>query len=417
MMKMKWDQFYKKPYHERLEMIASDRDLSDEERQRLFADNSDVSNNLIENFLTDYPLPEGVVTNLKVNGRSHLVPMVVEEPSVIAAASNGSKLLAAGDGIHAVVSDRLVGGQIIVKGAEVDQLKRFVNDNEATIFKIANDSHPRVLLYGRGAQKLGVRKLDETFASVDLAVDTGEAMGANMINTMLETVAAWLQQKLGVVITMAILSNYADQSIVAVSGIVPFDKLKNQFLSGEVVAQRIADASHVAQIDIYRAATHNKGIMNGIDASAIAFGNDWRAIESAAQSFASRDGQYRGLSQWQVTPAGLRGKMTVPIPIGYVGGATKVLPLAKINQKIAGVYNVTEEMQIIAAVGLAQNLAALKALVTDGIQKGHMNLQLKSLAMANGATSEEVAAVVTALRKLDHPSSQAVKQILEQLRR
>lgn len=416
MMKTKWDHFYKKTYQQRLDLIAKEVGLSADQLNKLGND-STVSRNLIENFLTDYPLPEGVVTNLKVNGQEHLVPMVTEEPSVIAAASNGSKLLASGTGIKAEVLSHLIGGQIVIKDFPLAKLTQFVDQHRPELFAVANGSHPHILQYGGGAQKVGVRKLDEHFTSVDLAVDPGEAMGANTINTMLEAAAAWLQQKLAVTVTMAILTNFEAERIVQVNGTVPFSALETQSMSGETVAKRIADASRIAEIDHYRAATHNKGIMNGIDAAVIAFGNDWRAVESAAHSYAAKDGHYRGLSQWSVSATGLAGHLTIPMPIGYVGGATKVLPLAKINQQIAQVTNVREEMKVIAAVGLAQNLAALKALVTDGIQKGHMNLQLNSLAMANGATREELPVVVDRLKKMKQPDSTDVKQILRQLRR
>lgn len=417
MMENKWDHFYKKSYSERLKLIAQSVGLTDEQIATITQNHDVVSGELIENSLTDYALPEGVVTGLVVNGTSHLVPMVTEEPSVIAAASNGAKLLSAGSGIQCVVPHKLVNGQVIVKNAKFATLSAFIESNRSQLISLADQSHPSILKYGGGARDIRLRKLSDHFASIDLVADTGEAMGANIMNTMLEAIAHFISDQLKVETTIAILSNFADSAVVQVTGRVNVSRLASQSLSGQVVAQRIADASDVAQLDINRAATHNKGIMNGVDAAVMAFGNDWRAVESAAHSFAAHDGRYKGLSTWQVTGDQLIGKMVLPVPIGFVGGASKVLPMAVINKQIAQIHNSKEEMQVIGAVGLAQNLAALKALVTDGIQKGHMNLQLKSLALSNGATTEELPAVVEQLQKMANPDSQSVKEILKTMRR
>ena len=416
-MENKRDHFYKKSYEQRLSLIAEAANLSKAQLDLLGRSLNPRSGELIENNLTDYPLPEGIAVGLVVNGHEHLVPMVTEEPSVIAAASNGAKLLSAGAGIHCSVPDNLVSGQIIVKDADPHQVTKFVHDYQQQLIQIADQSHPSVLKYGGGAKGLDVRILSKQFLSVDLLVDTGEAMGANIINTMLEAVSNWLSEQLTVETTMAILTNFVDQAIVEVSGKVAMAKLGTKSLSGPQVAQKIADASQVAQLDIRRATTHNKGIMNGVDAAVMAFGNDWRAVESAAHAFAARSGSYQGLSTWEIDEDQLVGRMSLPVPIGFVGGASKVLPLAGINKQIAQIDNSREEMQVVAALGLAQNLAALKALVTDGIQKGHMNLQLRSLALSNGTTMQELPVVVRKLQGMDHPSSQTVKEILKTLRR
>lgn len=416
-MENKRDHFYKKSYEQRFSLIAEAANLSKAQLDLLGRSLNPRSGELIENNLTDYPLPEGIAVGLVVNGHEHLVPMVTEEPSVIAAASNGAKLLSAGAGIHCSVPDNLVSGQIIVKDADPHQVTKFVHDYQQQLIQIADQSHPSVLKYGGGAKGLDVRILSKQFLSVDLLVDTGEAMGANIINTMLEAVSNWLSEQLTVETTMAILTNFVDQAIVEVSGKVAMAKLGTKSLSGPQVAQKIADASQVAQLDIRRATTHNKGIMNGVDAAVMAFGNDWRAVESAAHAFAARSGSYQGLSTWEIDEDQLVGRMSLPVPIGFVGGASKVLPLAGINKQIAQIGNSREEMQVVAALGLAQNLAALKALVTDGIQKGHMNLQLRSLALSNGTTMQELPVVVRKLQGMDHPSSQTVKEILKTLRR
>lgn len=416
-MENKWDHFYKKSYEQRLSLIAEAANLSKPQLDLLGRSLNPRSGELIENNLTDYPLPEGIAVGLVVNDHEHLVPMVTEEPSVIAAASNGAKLLSAGAGIHCSVPDNLVSGQVIVKDGDPHQVTKFVHDYQQQLIQIADQSHPSVLKYGGGAKNLDVRILSKQFLSVDLLVDTGEAMGANIINTMLEAVSNWLSEQLTVETTMAILTNFADKAIVEVSGKVAMAKLGTKSLSGAQVAQKIADASQVAQLDIQRATTHNKGIMNGVDAAVMAFGNDWRAVESAAHAFAARSGSYQGLSTWEIDKDQLVGRMSLPVPIGFVGGASKVLPLAGINKQIAQIGNSREEMQVVAALGLAQNLAALKALVTDGIQKGHMNLQLRSLALSNGTTMQELPVVVRKLQGMDHPSSQTVKEILKTLRR
>lgn len=416
-MENKWDHFYKKSYEQRLSLIAEAANLSKPQLDLLGRSLNPRSGELIENNLTDYPLPEGIAVGLVVNGHEHLVPIVTEEPSVIAAASNGAKLLSAGAGIHCSVPDNLVSGQVIVKDGDPHQVTKFVHDYQQQLIQIADQSHPSVLKYGGGAKNLDVRILSKQFLSVDLLVDTGEAMGANIINTMLEAVSNWLSEQLTVETTVAILTNFADKAIVEVSGKVAMAKLGTKSLSGAQVAQKIADASQVAQLDIQRATTHNKGIMNGVDAAVMAFGNDWRAVESAAHAFAARTGSYQGLSTWEIDKDQLVGRMSLPVPIGFVGGASKVLPLAGINKQIAQIGNSREEMQVVAALGLAQNLAALKALVTDGIQKGHMNLQLRSLALSNGTTMQELPVVVRKLQGMDHPSSQTVKEILKTLRR
>ena len=416
MMENKWDHFYKKSYEERLKMIAEATHLSAAQLTLLRQQLNPVSGELVENNLVDYSLPEGIAVGLVVNGQEHLVPMVTEEPSVIAAASNGAKLLSAGEGIKCRCSDKLVSGQIIVKGADPDQVTKFVRDHHQQLIQIANQSHPSILNYGGGAKRLDVRVLSNQFLSVDLLVDTGEAMGANIVNTMLEATSNWLSDQLAVETTMAILTNFADHALVKVTGTVAVSKLATKSLSGSRVAQKIADASEVAQLDIQRATTHNKGIMNGVDAAVIAFGNDWRAVESAAHAFAARGDSYQGLSKWRVVNDQLVGQMTLPVPIGFVGGASKVLPLVGINKQIAQLHNSREEMQVVAAIGLAQNLAALKALVTEGIQKGHMNLQLRSLALSNGATVKELPAVVKQLGTVHNPNSQTVKEILKTIR-
>lgn len=411
-----WNHFYQKSAEQRLALVAQWAHLTPSQLNDLQQTNAPIFDHLIENYLADYALPEGVVTHLTVNGTAYLVPMVIEEPSVIAAASNGSKLLSAGQGISATIKERLLGGEVVMKNASNAALSALVARQQVTLIQLANASHPSILRHGGGAKRLTVRKLDDQFTAVDLLVDPGEAMGANLINTMLEAVAGWFRDRQYDVI-MAILTNNADHSLVRVQGTISFDRLGATLEAGRNVADRIADASTVAEIDPHRAVTNNKGIMNGVDAVVLAMGNDWRAVESAVHAFAASTGQYRGLSHWRVTQTGLTGDMTIPLPVGYVGGAAGVFQMVAVNHAIAHVTDVSELMKVIAAVGLAQNLAALKALVTDGIQKGHMSLQLKSLAMANGTKPAELGFIVGELRKLAQPDAEDVKQLLVQLRK
>ncbi|MCL0330447.1 hydroxymethylglutaryl-CoA reductase, degradative [Apilactobacillus xinyiensis] len=406
--------FYTKNYKDRLNIISKFSNI-DAQYVNEKTDFNAINDNLIENYVTDYSLPEGVCVNLKVNGKTYVVPMVTEEPSVIAAASNGANLLSSFDGIQADVDKRLLTGQIIIKTNNYNLLYGYVNNHISDIIKIADDAHPSILKYGGGAKKISIRRLDDDYCSIDLSVDVAEAMGANIINTMLEAVAAFLSNRYGDDILMSILSNYATDSLVKVRGTVKYEKLSQS--NGLQIAHKIAEASHIAQIDPYRATTHNKGIMNGIDAVVIAMGNDWRSIESAAHAYAANNGNYHGLSTWVVDDdkRELIGEMTLPLPLGYVGGVTNVFPKVKLNQQMAQVNSAKELMKITAGVGLSQNLAALKALVTDGIQKGHMHLQLKSLAMSAGANAGQVKNVVKELRLTKHPSLSDAKLILQKI--
>lgn len=408
--------FYKLTYKQRIEYLTQKLNLSDQQVELIIGANDLISDQLIENFLLNYDLPEGIMTNLKVNNKSYMIPMVTEEPSVIAAASYGAKMLANQTGIIAEVLDNELTGQIIIETHDLEQLNAYITTKQAHLIEIANQSHPTILKYGGGAKNISVRVLDHNLVSLDVNVDTAEAMGANIMNTMLEAMANELSSQITGQIIMSILSNYADKKLVKVTGKVEFDQLSKHG-DGQKVAQLIEKASYISTIDYKRATTNNKGIMNGIDAAAIALGNDWRAIESSVHAFAAKDGHYVGLSQWRVVEQQLVGQMILPMPVGFVGGATKVLPKAQLNKDIAKIENVREEMQVLAAVGLAQNLAALRALVSEGIQKGHMNLQFKSLAMANGAKTSEVDMVIKALRKIDHPSSDDVIEILKDIRK
>ncbi|USS93523.1 hydroxymethylglutaryl-CoA reductase, degradative [Fructilactobacillus ixorae] len=391
--------FHRKSYADRLATLTEVVPLSPADLDVINRHYNAVSGDLIENYLTDYGLPEGIATNLVVNGREYLVPMVVEEPSVIAAASNGAAMLKRGGGITAHAESRVLTGEVIIKADNVLAIQDWFTNQKAAIMETALRAHPSITKYG-GVQDVEFNIIDEAHVSLELFVDVGDAMGANTLNSMLEAVAEQIEAELGQPVLMSILSNFGDHNVVIATGMVPFAALQRGELSGETVATRIAEAADVANIYPKRAATHNKGIMNGIDAVVVATGNDWRAVESAAHSFAARKGTYKGLSKWRVTDGGLEGRIRLPIPTGIVGGATHVLEMSKVNYQILGIQSALEMMNVLAGVGLAQNLAALKALVTDGIQQGHMRLQLKSLALTAGATPAQVNQVVSALQRL-----------------
>jgi len=409
--------FYRLPYEVRRDQIASQSHLTVDQLVELTAHRQATDESLIENYLTTYGLPEGVAVNLTVDGRAVTVPMVTEEPSVIAAASNGGRLLASPTGISTQVTQRELMGQIVFSHViDPSDLVKWLTANRKRLLNVADAAHPSLITHGGGASSLRIRQLPPDWVLLDVFIDVGEAMGANLVNTMTEAVAADIKAHRDEDILMSILSNYATHSLVTATCEVPVDQLKTATIAGAAVAQRIVEASDLAQVDPYRAVTHNKGIMNGIDAVVLAMGNDWRAVESGVHAYASRNGQYQGLSQWSVADGRLRGELTLPLALGVVGGATRVLPLVKVNQQIAHVTSARELMGITAAVGLAQNVAALRALVTDGIQRGHMSLQRKSLALSVGATPTELPAVMQRLAAITQPTMAQAQAALTAVR-
>ena len=411
--------YYKKSWSERLEILKKQEILSQEDIDRLKSQAIDVSlgETQIENFITQYLLPEGLALNYVINGKEYLIPMVTEEPSVIAASSHGAGIVKKSGGFKASVKQRLMLGQVIVEKIEdVDKFEDDILENEAELLEIANQAHPSIVRRGGGARWIRVRKLDKSIVSIDLAVDVQEAMGANMLNTMLEAIAATIREKYEQDVVMSILSNYATECLATAICDIPVASLTKNGMSGEKIAEKIAQASYIAQIDPYRATTHNKGIMNGIDGVVIASGNDWRAIEAGAHAYAAKDCNYRGLSTWKVIGDTLHGEITLPLPLGSVGGSIGIVPLVKVNHKLLEIENAIELEKVVASVGLGQNLAALYALVTEGIQKGHMRLQLKSLASSIGATEKEIPLVVSKLEKLNKRDMSTAKEILDNLR-
>ncbi|HJE01430.1 hydroxymethylglutaryl-CoA reductase [Staphylococcus auricularis] len=412
------------PRREKLEQLVSHGWLS-EETKAILENNAiideDVANSLIENVITQGALPVGLLPQITVEGKDYVVPMMVEEPSVVAAASYGAKLVGKTGGFHVVSSERLMIGQVVFDHvADTAALKQQLIDLAPQIKQIADEAYPSIIERGGGYRKMDVDTFESAqFVSLKVYVDTQDAMGANMLNTILEGIAAFLSQELpDREILMSILSNHATASVVSVTGEIDVADLTKGDKDGEAVAARMARASDLAQVDIHRAATHNKGVMNGIHAVVLATGNDTRGTEASAHAYASKDGHYKGLATWHYDSERQRliGTIEVPMTLATVGGGTKVLPMAKAALELMHVETAKELGEVVAAVGLAQNFAACRALVSEGIQQGHMSLQYKSLAIVVGAQGDEIAQVANALKQEPRANTAAAKRILEGLR-
>lgn len=383
----------------------------------------EVADSMIENQIGQFPLPLGLAFNFLIDETSYAVPMVTEEPSVIAASSNAAKIVQANGGFTTTIQERAMIGQLIFTDvSDYEAAILLVQEKEAALIEIANAAQPSLVKRGGGLRRIETRIITDddhqpAYFTVHLVVDVQEAMGANMMNTILEATATPLKEWLDSAVLMQILSNFADTSLVTATCRIEPHTLTTTRFEGEWLAKRIAEATRYAHLDPYRAATHNKGIMNGVDAVVLASGNDTRAIEAGAHAFAVRDGRYRGLSDWKVAENGdLVGQLTLPLPVGSVGGAISVLPLAQLTQQILGISTANKLARVIVSVGLAQNLAALKALVSEGIQKGHMSLQVKSLALSAGATESELPLVVAALLENKQLNLENAHTIIAQLR-
>lgn len=404
-MKISWNGFSKKSYQERLELLKAQALLSPERQESLEQDEQmsvTVADQLSENVVGTFSLPYSLVPEVLVNGQEYTVPYVTEEPSVVAAASYASKIIKRAGGFTAQVHERQMIGQVaLYQVAEPEQAQEKIASKKAELLELANQAYPSIVKRGGGARDLHVEQIkgETDFLVVYLHVDTQEAMGANMLNTMLEALKPVLEELSQGQSLMGILSNYATDSLVTASCRIAFRYLSRQKDQGREIAEKIALASQFAQADPYRATTHNKGIFNGIDAILIATGNDWRAIEAGAHSFASRDGRYQGLSQWtlDLEREELVGQMTLPMPVATKGGSIGLNPRVALSHELLGNPSAKELAQIIVSIGLAQNFAALKALVSTGIQQGHMKLQAKSLALLAGACESEVVSLVELL--------------------
>jgi hydroxymethylglutaryl-CoA reductase len=362
-----------------------------------------AADKFIENVVGVFGLPLAIAPNFIVNDRECIVPLVVEEPSIVAALSNAAALARTTGGFSATLTESLLAGQIhIVAVADIDAAIALLRDAADELISAADDVHPRLQARGGGVRDIEFRALQfadgSPLIAVHVLVDTCDAMGANLVNAICESIAPRVAEICGGDIALRILSNLADRSVCSATVRYAVADLMNDSMSGEEVRDAIVLASDIATVDPHRAATHNKGVMNGIDALAIATGNDWRAIEAGAHAFAVRDGAYSSLTQWSVADDGdLVGEIVVPLKPGIVGGTLSSNPAAALGLAIAGVQSATQLAELMAVVGLAQNFAALRALVTSGIQEGHMRLHARSVATAAGTPDERLDEVVAKL--------------------
>ena len=380
----------------------------------------DVAENMIENVIGTFSLPVGIGLNFIVNGREVLVPMAVEEPSIVAGASFMAKLARDGGGFQASSSDPLMIGQIqLLEIGDLSAAREAILEQEERLISSLEDLDPVLKELGGGPRELEVRMIDHSaigpFLVVHLIMDVRDAMGANAVNTACEVLAPTLEEITGGRAHLRILSNLADRRLARAECTIPVSSLAFGEYSGEHVRDGIIEAWAFADADPYRAATHNKGIMNGIDAVALVTGNDWRAIEAGAHAYAARFGFYRSLSTWTKDPDGnLKGVLEIPLAVGTVGGATRVHPGAKVALKLMEVETAGELAEIIVSVGLAQNLAAIRALATDGIQQGHMRLHARQVAIAAGAEGDQIGKLAEQLIKEKQIRIDRAGEILEE---
>ncbi|MCD6084045.1 MAG: hydroxymethylglutaryl-CoA reductase, degradative [Desulfurococcales archaeon] len=411
--------FHKLPISDRIKLLKDFADLSTEDIEVLKkcgALGLDIAEKMIENVVGTLELPLGIATNFLINGRDYLIPMAIEEPSVVAAASNAAKMCRAGGGLFARATESLMISQIqLVKMPSPHTAAYKILERKEEIIELANSTDPVLIKLGGGVRDIKVRVIKSPQGPMiitHLIVDVKDAMGANTVNTMAEAVAPLLEKWTGGKVYLRIVSNLADRRLVRAWTKVPKDAV-----GGEDVVDGIVYAWAFAAADPYRAATHNKGIMNGVIAVALATGQDTRALEAGAHAYAARRGRYEPLSTWEKDESGdLVGYLEMPMAVGVVGGATKVNPVAKVSLKILQVKTARELAEIMGAVGLAQNLAALRALATEGIQRGHMKLHARQLAISAGAVGDEVDKVVEEMIKEGVIRADKAKEILEKIR-
>ena len=381
-----------------------------------------LADGMIENVIGRFELPLGVATNFLINGKDYLIPMAVEEPSVVAAASYMAKLARLNGGFEAYSDRPIMRAQIQVMGVQdIEFAKERILKHKSDLINAANEKDETLVSLGGGCEDIEVHLFKDTPSGpmliVHLLVNVLDAMGANTVNTMAEYTAPMVEKISQGRVRLRILSNLADKRLVTASVRIASEQFDTPDYKGSEVINGVLEAASFAMVDPYRAATHNKGIMNGIDPVVIATGNDWRAIEAGAHAFAAIDGHYSSLTQWSSSDGReLVGKITLPMAVGLVGGATKTHPTAKAAIALLGVKSATELGQVIASVGLAQNLAALRALSTEGIQRGHMTLHARNIALQAGASSNEIDLVVQKMVDTQNVTVDNAKQILKGLK-
>ena len=399
-------------------MVKEFADLSDEEcalLQNTGALPLEAADRIIENVVGAIPIPLGIGVNFLINNRDYLIPMAIEEPSVVAAASYAAKMVRDGGGFHTSSTPPIMIGQIQVVGVDdAEATKQCVLEAKTEILQKANEQDPVLASVGGGAKDLDARIIQTsqgTMLIVELHVDCRDAMGANAVNTMAEAVAPLIEQITGGRVYLRIITNLATKRLAKAWCTVP-----RESLGGEEVVDGIVNASAFAAADLYRAATHNKGALNGIIAVVLATGNDHRAIEAGAHAYAALKGAYTSLSVWEKNAAGdLVGRIELPMAVGLIGGAVRTHPTAKIAVKILGVKTANEFAEVLAAVGLAQNLGALRALASEGIQRGHMSLHARNIAVAAGATGKLIDIVAERMVKERKIRMDRAKELIAEL--
>ncbi|MEM3162468.1 MAG: hydroxymethylglutaryl-CoA reductase, degradative [Candidatus Bathyarchaeia archaeon] len=411
--------FYKLSPKERLDFVKDFAGLTDEEAALIQNTGSlpmDIADRMIENVVGAVPIPLGIAVNFLINGKDYLIPMAIEEPSVVAAASYAAKMVRDGGGFHTSSTPPIMIGQIQAVGMrDPNAAKMRVLEAKDEILKKANDQDPLLNSLGGGAKDINVRVIETAkgpMVITELLVDCRDAMGANAVNTMCEAVAPMIERLTRGRVYLRIISNLADRRLARAWCTVP-----KEAVGGEEVVDGIIYASAFAAADPYRAATHNKGILNGIIAVVLATCNDHRAVEAGAHAYAARNGKYTTLSTWEKNDNGdLVGSIEMPMAVGIIGGAVRTHPIARICLKILGVKNANEFAEVLAAVGLAQNLAALRALAHEGIQRGHMSLHARNIAIAAGATGELIDIIAEKMVEERRIRMDRAKELLEQYR-
>jgi len=409
--------FYKLSMEKRREILKKFANLTEEELdliRNMGALGEHLADHMIENVVSVIEVPMGIAVNFLINDRDYLIPMAIEEPSVVAAASNAAKMARVKGGFKAIATDPIMIGQIEVSGMPDPFGAKFrILENKKKLLEIANQQDPILVKLGGGAKDIEVRILDEKepMIVVHILVDVRDAMGANAVNTMAEALAPYIAELSKGKVRLRILSNLATYRLARAYAV--FDK---DAIGGPDVVDGILEAYKFAMLDPYRATTHNKGIMNGIDAVLIATSNDWRAIEAGAHAYAAMNG-YKSLTKWEKNEDGdLVGYIELPMAVGIVGGATSTHPKAKIARKILNVSSAQEFAGVLAAVGLAQNFAAIRALATEGIQRGHMELHARNVAISAGAVGDEIDLVANELVRQKKIRLDVAQEILKKIR-
>ena len=410
--------FFEKSRKERLNTVANFANLSEDDLKILQNIDGGISfdkaDKMVENAIGTFSLPLGVATNFQINGKDYVIPMVIEEPSVIAAASKGAKVARIKGGFQVTADESYSIGQIQILNVDIASAIEKINSSSDEIIKLANSKSNSLPKMNKGAKEISCKEIDTPSGKMliaELLIDVGDAMGANITNTMCEAVSPLIEEITGGKTLLRILSNYSTRRMVKAKAIFEKDAV-----DGEQVVDNIILAFEFADNDVYRAVTHNKGIMNGTIAVANAVGQDSRAIEAAANAFAVKSGQYRSLSKWSKDGEGnLVGELEIPLSVGIVGGIANVHPVAKVCTKILGAKSAQELACVMTATGLAQNYSAIRALSTEGIQKGHMRLHARNLAAAAGATSDQIDGIVQKMIEEKKISLDMAKELVEQI--